>query len=238
MDPSSSQTFNHAPLLENEDFKLGFDSIKGIINSPSEAGLNSILLTNLRVLKLGKSSESIIASVVPLQSISGADVVAISKSNVKLFQSLVLIFIGLSISLFSWVLLDVMALTLIFGGLPTLAGIYLISGWAMPDSENSLTFYTHHQTINLPLSTKESQLAVHQFLLNFYTHYFASGSIVETQAISKDLIPSDYPNSTFGGTSTANPLENAILSNLRRTLPSSSEGTETFEAEENLPTNQ
>ena len=75
------------------------------------------------------------------------------------------------------------------------------------------------QAISQSLQTKESELAAHQFLLNFYSDYFATNSIARKNILADDSGISISPNSTFGGTSTANPLENAILSNLRKALP-------------------
>jgi hypothetical protein len=221
MNPSNSETFNHPLLLETEEFRFGIDSIKGTIDYPDEAGIDSILLTNLRVLKLGRTSESVTSTAVPIQQITSIDVVKVTKSNAKLLQSFALMLVGVSLSALSWLLLDVMAITIILGGLPTLAGIYLFSGWAIPDAKNELILYSNQQAISQSLQTKESELAAHQFLLNFYSDYFATNSIARKNILADDSGISISPNSTFGGTSTANPLENAILSNLRKALPSS-----------------
>ncbi|MQF86833.1 MAG: hypothetical protein FI734_05190 [SAR202 cluster bacterium] len=217
MDSANSQAVIYPSLLNHEQFQAGFDSRKGIINDPNEAGPNSTLITNLRLINRVNTDDAVTITSLPVGNITSTEIIRVSKSNSKLFRSILLMASGIIIGWSTWLLLDVIAITLIFGGLPGLIGFYLLMGWVIPDTENMLCFYSNEKSINQALHTKEAELSVHPFILSFYNYYFNQDISENNQVPSKiDHTINRSPDSTFGGTGTPNPLENAILANLKQ----------------------
>ena len=215
MGTTNTQPTSYASLLEYENFQIGFDSNKGMIKNPNDLGCNSTIITNLRLINQESTADCLTITSIPIDKVTSTEIIKVSKSKSKLFRSILLMSAGIIVGSTTWLLLDVIAITLIFGGLPTLVGFYLLTGWAMPDTDNMLRFNASEQSFDQLLHSYAAQSTANEFLTLFYNGYFKDNTS-ENNSDSTDSSQIIYSSSssTFGGSGAANPLENAILVNL------------------------
>ena len=160
-DPASPQV----PWLPDERFELALDDRRGVVTS-TEAGENLLTVTTHRaILRRSEPGKRTIA-LLPLGRLTAIEVVDIHRAAERLPQGLVLLGVGALIAWVSWVVVGVMVISLLIGGLPVLAAIYILTGYAFPDQDGALVLHADSFSMRHPLRTesarKDAYLVAHR----------------------------------------------------------------------------
>ena len=148
--------------LHKENFQLGFDPRNGIV-APVKELANSIVVTPFGVSVSLKTDGAHTSATIPLNSISGIEIREPIRSRRRFYQGISLLLGGLALGFTAWVLLELFLLVLITGGIPIVASIYILTGFAFPDSQDELILHSLGGTFRLPLETDRAKLDSHEF---------------------------------------------------------------------------
>ena len=144
------------PLLPNERFELALDSKKGAVNS-AWAGPDSLTITTRRAIRLSVQSGRRITSIMPLERITGIDVVDVTRASERLTQGLIILGVGIVLGWFSWAVAGVTLISLVVGGLPVLVAIYMLAGYAFPDNDGMLVLHSGGHTLEQTLLSSDAR---------------------------------------------------------------------------------
>ena len=199
--PADDSADQQVPWLPAERFEIALDAEIGASSAPPPtAGRDLLVVTNHRAIKTGESGGARTTSLLPLTGMTGIEVVDISRSPDRLTQGLLALAVGIVLGWVSWIVAGVPLISLIIGGLPLLAAVYLLSGYAFPDAEGELVLHSGGQSVRLPLRTKDSRrdayLVAHRLyeLLTAASTTVHSGPSLEEQATTLSVAPPAEPS--------------------------------------------
>ena len=169
MDESSSDAIAvpQIPLRAGESVRIVFDSRDGLIPASAPRG-EAVVLTDQRVLRDGFADTGRVVTVFPLDELSAVEVASAGRSFERLGQGLMLLAAGLVLGGLSWIILEVLVLSVLLGGLPILGGVYSLTGWAFPDTDGALRLYARGHAIALPLRGNAAQATAHNAMQGIY----------------------------------------------------------------------
>ena len=144
------------PWLPGERFELALDSRQGMV-SPTVPGASVLTVTSHRAILLGRQQSRRTTSMIPLERLSGVEIVDVNRPQAKLTQGLLFLGIGLMVGLAAQVILEEVLFVLIMGGLPAIVGIYMLAAYAFPDDEDVLLLHAASYTLRMPLATADAQ---------------------------------------------------------------------------------
>lgn len=185
------------PWLPGERIELALDSRTGAVTSPA-IGDDVLTVTTRRAIRLGTAGGARITEIIPLDRIVHIEVDDVSRDSGRLVNGLIFLFIGAVVGWVTHSLLDVMLITLLAGGVPSLVSVFLISGYLFPDEEGAFVLYTGGSVLRHPLLTTESKRDA--YLVAHRIYELMSGPAPSTEPASPpDSVEQAHP-STNGAT--------------------------------------
>ncbi len=167
MNDSSTDAVPRVPLLPGESIEMVFDARNGLLSESDPRG-EALVVTNERVLRDGVAEGARVVSMFPLSDLAAVEVSDSGRSLERLGQGIVLAAVGLVLGGLSWFILEIQVLSVVLGGLPILAGIYMLTGWAFPDTEGALHLYAPGHAIALPLRSATAREGVYAAMRRIY----------------------------------------------------------------------
>ena len=167
MNDFSANAAPQVPLMQGETVEIVFDARGGLVAEPAPR-TDALVVTNERVVRDGVADGSRVVSMFPLRELAAMEVADNGRSVEKLGQGIVLVAAGLILGGLSWFILEIQVLSVILGGLPILAGIYMLTGWAFPDAEGALQLYAPGHAIALPLQSPAARESVYEAMQRIY----------------------------------------------------------------------
>ncbi|MDA1215556.1 MAG: hypothetical protein O2812_01605 [Chloroflexi bacterium] len=147
------QSLSHLP---SERFELALDSERGMLTN-STPGSNAVTITNQRAIRHSSEGGRHTTGVLSLERLSGMEIIDVGRPSRRLGQGLLSMGVGAVLGALAWALFSETLFVLILGGLPALAGVYLLSGYIFPDERGELTLYAGSYTMRLPLLTEDAR---------------------------------------------------------------------------------
>lgn len=144
------------PSLPDEQVEFVLDARAGLLDEAAPGG-DALIVTNRRVARVGSGHGSRVLTLLPLSSVSAVEALDAGRSLERLGQGVLLIAVGLALGGGSWVVLGVQVLSVLLGGLPALAGVYALAGWAFPDAEGQLRIHAFGQVVTQPLRSSAAR---------------------------------------------------------------------------------
>lgn len=144
------------PSLPDEQVEFVLDARAGLLDEAVPGG-DALIVTNRRVARVGSGHGSLVLTLLPLSSVSAVEALDAGRSLERLGQGVLLIAVGLALGGGSWVVLGVQVLSVLLGGLPALAGVYALAGWAFPDAEGQLRIHAFGQVVTQPLRSSAAR---------------------------------------------------------------------------------
>jgi hypothetical protein len=144
------------PWLPGERFELALDSRKGAVTS-SATGRNLLTVTTHRAILLGAGGGKRTTSLMPLDRLTGIEVVDVSRPTERLTQGLIVLGVGVIIGWLSWAVVGVALISLIVGGLPVLAAVYMLAGYVFPDEDGEFVLHAGGHVMRQPLLSENSR---------------------------------------------------------------------------------
>lgn len=178
----------NVPSLPDERVEFVLDARAGLIDEPAPGG-ESLIITNRRVVRAGAGQGSRVMTLLPLYNVSAVEVFAVGRALERLGQGVLLLAVGLALGGGSWVVLGVQVLSVLLGGLPALAGVYALAGWAFPDTEGQFRIHSFGQVIAHPLRSAAarrdaSEAASRLYALTWSEALAGVGKLIETTSAS------------------------------------------------------
>ena len=167
MNDSSTIAAPQVPLMQGETVEVVFDAQGGLVAEP-DPRTDALVVTNERVVRDGVADGARVVSMFPLRELAAMEVADSARSFERLGQGIVLVAAGLIFGGLSWFILEIQVLSVILGGLPILAGIYMLTGWAFPDNEGTLQLYAPGHAIALPLRSAAARESVYTAMQRIY----------------------------------------------------------------------
>ncbi len=175
---SSTDAVPRVPLLPGESIEMVFDARGGLV-SESDARGEAVVVTSERVVRDGVAEGGRVVSMFPLQDLAAVEVSDGGRSFERLAQGITLVAVGLVLGGLSWFILEIQVLSVILGGLPVLAGIYMLTGWAFPDTEGALNLYAPGHAIALPLRSPAAREGVYAAMRRIYELRWVDPAVLE-----------------------------------------------------------
>ncbi len=167
MNDTSANAAPQVPLIPGEIVEVVFDAQGGLVDEMAPR-TDALVVTNERVVRDGVANGARVVSMFPLRELAAMEVADNGRSFEKLGQGIVLVAAGLILGGLSWFILEIQVLSVILGGLPILAGIYMLTGWAFPDNEGALQLYAPGHAIALPLQSAAARESVYTAMQRIY----------------------------------------------------------------------
>ena len=136
--------------LPGERLEVVLDSRKGSV-APEAVGRSSLIVTTHRAIKVGLDGGKRTTSITPLDRVSAVEVTDTGRPTDRLAQGLIFMGAGALLGWISWVVLGVALVSLLIGGLPILASVYMLAAFAFPDEDGELTLYAGTHVVRQPL---------------------------------------------------------------------------------------
>ena len=127
---------DQVPLLPGERFEVALDAQLGVVGA-SAAGENSLTVTTHRAILLSSEPGKRTTALLPLSKLTGVEVLDVYRATERLPQGLLLLAAGVLLGWLSWTIVGVVLISLLLGGLPVLAAIYILTGYVLPDQEGA-----------------------------------------------------------------------------------------------------
>ena len=153
--------------MQGETVEIVFDAQHGLVAEPAPRS-DALVVTNERVVRDGAAAGARVVSIFPLRELAAMEVADSGRSLEKLGQGIVLVAAGLILGGLSWFILEIQVLSVILGGLPILAGIYTLTGWAFPENTGALHLYAPGHAIALPLQSAAARESVYAAMQRIY----------------------------------------------------------------------
>ena len=128
------QSLSHLP---GERFELALDSERGMLTDPTP-GSNTVTITSQRAIRYSSEGGKRTTGTLSLERLSGMEVIDVGRPSRRLGQGLLSLGVGAVLGALAWALFAETLFVLILGGLPALAGVYLLSGYIFPDETGEL----------------------------------------------------------------------------------------------------
>ena len=178
--------------MQGETVEVVFDAQGGLVAEPAPR-TDALVVTNERVVRDGVADGARVVSMFPLHELAAMEVADNGRSFEKLGQGIVLVAAGLILGGLSWFILEIQVLSVILGGLPILAGIYMLTGWAFPDNAGSLQLYAPGHAIALPLQSAAARESVYAAMQRIYELRWGSQPEPRTEAPTQMFAPPPEP---------------------------------------------
>ena len=178
--------------MQGETIEVVFDAQGGLVPEPAPR-TDALVVTNERVVRDGVADGARVVSMFPLRELAAMEVADNGRSFEKLGQGIVLVAAGLILGGLSWFILEIQVLSVILGGLPILAGIYMLTGWAFPDNAGSLQLYAPGHAIALPLQSAAARESVYAAMQRIYELRWGSQPEPRTEAPTQMFAPPPEP---------------------------------------------
>lgn len=208
------------PWLPGERFELALDSQEGAINS-SAAGKDTLTVTTRRVIRLGRQGGVRTTAVVPLDRLTAVEVSDVERDSGRLTNGLVALVVGLALAWVSWAVFETALFSLIAGGLPVLAAVFLISGYVFPDDDGALLLHASGYTLRQPLLSTESRrdayLVAHR-VYELMSEVATATAASPPTSVGLPEAPADGPIRGESLTAPPTPVLNGTASNLAAVL--------------------
>ncbi len=143
-------------MLPGERFDLALDAQRGVVTS-SEVGENVLTVTTHRAILLSSETGKRTTALLALSKLTGIEVVDVYRATERLPQGLLLLAVGALLAWLSWIILDVVLISLLLGGLPVLAAIYLLTGYALPDQDGALVLHAGNFSLRHVLRSADAR---------------------------------------------------------------------------------
>ena len=174
----------NVPSLPDERIEFVLDSRVGLLDEPAPRG-ESLIVTNRRVVRAGAGQGSRVTTLLPLYNVSAVEALVVGRSMERLGQGVLLLAVGIALGAGSWIALGVQVLSVLLGGLPALAGVYALAGWAFPDAEGQFRIHSFGQVITHPLRSAAarrdaSEAAARLYALTWSEALAGVGKLIET----------------------------------------------------------
>ena len=153
---SSPSIGEDVPSLPDEQVEFVLDARAGLVDEAAP-GSDALIVTNRRVARVGSGQGSRVLTLLPLSNVSAVEALDAGRSLERLGQGILFLALGLALGGGSWVVLGVQVLSVLLGGLPALAGVYALAGWAFPDTEGQLRIHTFGQVVTQPLRSSAAR---------------------------------------------------------------------------------
>ena len=144
------------PWLPGEQFEVGLDARYGLMSQPP-TGPEVLSVTSYRVVRSSQAGGKTTTGLVPLDRLSGVEVINAHRPWNRLVQGLLLLGVGGLLGLGTWAVLEAWLLVLLAGGVPTLVGIYILAGYAFPDEEGALLLHAGGYIVRMPLRSASAR---------------------------------------------------------------------------------
>ena len=109
------------------------------------------MVTTHRAIKVGVDGGKRTTSITPLDRVSAVEVTDTGRPIERLAQGLIFMGAGALLGWISWVVLGVALVSLLIGGLPILASVYMLAAFVFPDEDGELTLYAGTHVVRQPL---------------------------------------------------------------------------------------
>ena len=188
--PSPHDICDDVPSLPDERVEFVLDGRRGLLDAPAP-GVDALIVTNRRVVRSGAEQGARALTLLPLYNVSAVEVFDAGRSLDRLGQGVLLLAVGLALGGGSWVILGVQVLSVLLGGLPALAGVYALAGWAFPDTEGQLRIHAFGQVVAQPLRSRAAKrdacaAASRLYALTWSEALAGVGKLIETAAAGGD----------------------------------------------------
>ncbi|MEE8517697.1 MAG: hypothetical protein V3S98_01060 [Dehalococcoidia bacterium] len=144
------------PLIPGERFELALDEKLGAVTSPDPTQ-NALTVTDRRVIKRGNQGGKRVTSIIPHDRLTAVEVVDAARSHERLSQGLIILGIGIALAWISWAVVGLVLVSLIVGGFPILAAVYMLAGYALPDTEGELVLHAGSYAVRQPLLSADAR---------------------------------------------------------------------------------
>ena len=197
---------DQVPLLPGERFDLALDAQRGVVNS-SAVGENILTVTTHRVILLSSEPGKRTTALLPLSKITGVEVVDVYRATERLPQGLLLLAAGALLGWLSWIVVGVVLISLLVGGLPVLAAIYIIAGYALPDQDGALVLHAGDYSLRHVLRSADARRDAYLVAQRLYELASAAGTepaaeVPSPEAEQAPLWPPPEPVAPVGPTPT------------------------------------
>ncbi len=173
--PADEGSHDQVPLLPGERFDLALDAQRGVVNS-SAIGENVLTVTTLRAILLSSEPGKRTTALLPLSKLTGVEVVDVYRATERLPQGLLLLAAGALLGWLSWIVVGVVLISLLVGGLPVLAAIYILTGYALPDQDGALVLHAGDYSLRHVLRSANARRDAHLVAQRLYELAAAVGS--------------------------------------------------------------
>ena len=151
-----AETDRLIPLIPGEQFELALDEKLGAVTT-SDPSSNALIVTNLRVINRTDVGSKRVTSILTHDRISAVEITGTARSQERLSQGLMVLGIGIGLAVVSWVVVGLMLVTLIIGGFPIFAAIYILSGYALPDTEGEFVIHAGSHSVRHRLLSADAR---------------------------------------------------------------------------------
>ena len=197
---------DEVPLLPGERFDLALDAQLGVVGATA-VGENILTVTTRRAILLTNEPGKRTTALLPLSKLTGVEVVDVHRATERLPQGLLLLAAGVLIGWLSWIVVGVVLMSLLVGGLPVLAAIYILTGYALPDQDGALVLHAGDYSLRQVLRSADARRDAHLVAQRLYelasVAESAPAPVVPSAAASPEaeqapLWPSVEPITPFG----------------------------------------
>ena len=162
-------------LLPGERFDLAIDAQLGVVGS-SAGGENVLTLTTQRAILLRTEPGKRTTVLLPLSKLTGVEVVDVYRATERLPQGLLLLGVGALAAWLSWIVVGVVLISLLVGGLPVLAAVYILTGYALPDQDGALVLHAGDYSLRHVLRSADARRDAYFVAQRLYELASAAGS--------------------------------------------------------------
>ncbi|MBM3940756.1 MAG: hypothetical protein FJ318_07715 [SAR202 cluster bacterium] len=158
--PGDSQD-GQLSMLPGERFEIGLDSQRGALTAPPPPAADAVVVTSHRAVRMGAHGGRRTTAVVTLASLSGVEVIDATRPGERLTQGLTFLAIGAALAVVTWTLFGQPLITLLFGGIPVLLGVYALTAYAFPDTDGELVLHAGAFALRQPLLSENARRDAH-----------------------------------------------------------------------------
>lgn len=142
--------------LPGERFEMALDAQRGAVSAP-QGGADLLTVTSHRAVRTSGQAGRRTTSIVPLSGVTAIDVVDVSRPSERLSQGLLVLAVGIVLGWVSWAVINVALVSLLVGGLPVLAAVYMLAGYLFPDAQGELVLHAGAYSLHQPLTSNDSR---------------------------------------------------------------------------------
>ena len=173
--PLDDRPHDQVTLLPGERFEVALDAQRGVVDS-SAVGENLLTVTTHRAILLSSEPGKRTTVLLPLSKLTGVEVVDVYRATERLPQGLLLLAAGALAGWLSWIVVGVVLISLLVGGLPVLAAIYVLTGYALPDQDGALVLHAGDFSLRQVLRSVDARRDAHLVAQRVYELASAAGS--------------------------------------------------------------